>query len=307
VGNFNIDIVLYTEKIPHTGTTVIARELQIRPGGAALNYSVTVAQYGHIAYLVARVSTHEIVRGVFEEVKQCGVKLDYVRFTEGSPGVVLIIVDESGERTMIKHPGVNEQLGPSDVSSDLLREAHIVHLASVKPEIAMGVSEFASREGVLVSLDPGGYIAEWGVERFLKTLRDIHILYINEQDLCTHLRSVSLNKIFRYGLSILVVKRGKKGAVVLTQGSCYSGYAEPVKRPVDTTGAGDAFDALFNAKYLESKDLGLSLVHGLAAGALKTGFRGSFMLWNPKLYALQLERVVVERSSCNEVLLCTEK
>ncbi len=247
------------------------------------------------------------MRGVFEEVKQCGVKLDYVKFTEGTPGIVFIIVDKSGERTMIKHPGVNEQLSPSDVSSDLLREAHIAHLASVKPEIAVGISEFASREGVLVSLDPGGYMAEWGVERFLKTLRDIHILYINEQDLCTHLRNVSLDKMFRYGLSILVVKRGKRGAVVLTQGSCYSGYAEPVKRPVDTTGAGDAFDALFNAKYLESKDLGLSLVHGLAAGALKTGFRGSFMPWNPKLYSLQLERVIVERISCNEVLFCTEK
>ena len=305
VGNFNIDIVLYTEIVPQAGTTVIARELQIRPGGAALNYSITVAQYGHTAYLVAKASTHEIVKGVFEEVKQYGVRLDYVKFVEGSPGVVLIIVDKNGERTMIKHPGVNEQLSPSDLNSDLLREAQIIHIASVKPEIAMEISEIASRKGVLVSLDPGGYMSEWRVEEFLKTLRDVHILYINEQDLCTHLRNMSLDKIFKYGLSILVVKRGKKGAVVLTQGSCYSGYAEPIKRPIDTTGAGDAFDALFNAKYLESKDLGLSLVHGLAAGALKTGFRGSFMPWNPKLYALQLEKVIVKHSNCSEVIFCT--
>ena len=306
VGNLNIDIALYVDKFPQIGETLLARELQIRPGGAALNYAVTVAQYGHRAYLVARVSTHEFVRAILEEIRHYGVGVDYVKLVEGSPGVVLVVVDESGERTMIKYPGVNEELRSSDLSIDALREAHVVHVASTKPEIALGFLEVASREGIVTSLDPGGYVSEWSSERLLEALKHTHILYLNEQSLCEHFRDLSVEKMFKHGLSVLVVKRGGKGAVVLAQSTCYSGYAEPVKRPVDTTGAGDAFNALFNAKYLESKDLGLSLVYGLAAGALKTGFRSSFMPWNSRLFDLQLKRVVVERRNCSEVFLCRE-
>ncbi len=306
VGNLNIDIALYVDKFPQIGETLLARELQIRPGGAALNYAITVAQYGHTVYLVAKVSTHEFIRVILEEIKHYGVRVDYVKLIEGSPGIVLVVVDRSGERTMIKYPGVNEELRPGDLSRDVLREAHVVHVASTKPEIALGFLEIASREGIVTSLDPGSYVLEWSSERLLEALKHTHILFFNEQSLCEHFGNLSVEKMFKCGLSVLVVKRGGKGAVVLTQNVCYSGYAEPIKRPVDTTGAGDAFNALFNAKYLESKDLGLSLVYGLAAGALKTSFRSSFMPWNPRLFDLQLKRVVVERRSCSEVFLCRE-
>jgi len=306
VGNLNIDVVLFTDTVPQAGMTILARDLQIRPGGAAVNYAVTVSQYGHEAYIVTRASSHEITRNILEEVKQYGVKTDYVKFTEGSPGIVLIIVDKSGERTMIKYPGVNEELNPSDLAGELLRKAHVVHVASVKPDVAVGIVELASSEGAVTSLDPGGYMANWSIEMFLKTMRHIHVLFINESDFCKYLKDAGLSRVFKYGLSTLVVKRGSKGAVVLTQSECYSGCAEPIKKPVDTTGAGDAFDALFNAKYIESKDLGLSLVYALAAGALKTGFKSSFMKWNSKLFNFQLKKVVVERVECSEVVLCTE-
>jgi ribokinase len=268
---------------------------------------VTVSQYGHRALLVARASTHELTRLVLEEVKQYGVETEYVKLVEGPPGVVLVIVDKSGERTMIKHPGVNEDLSPGDIDSCVLKDTHVFHVASVKPSVAFSLLELASREGVVTTLDPGGYVEEWSTERLLQALRHVHTLFLNEQNLCTHFKALDASKMFKHGLSILVVKRGSKGAVVLTQGACYSGYAEPIKRPVDTTGAGDAFDALFNAKYIESKDPGYSLVYGLAAGSLKTGFRGSFMHWNSKLFKLQLEKVVVERVDCSEVVFCEER
>jgi ribokinase len=307
IGNLNIDIAVFTETLPQTGATILARDLQIRPGGAALNYAVTVAQYGHSAIIIAKASTHDITRTVLEEVKQYGVKTEYVKLVEGPPGVVLVIVDKSGERTMIKYPGVNEELCLSDLDSSVLRSAHVVHVASVKPSVAVGFLELASREGIVTTLDPGGYTEEWSIEGLLKALRSIHTLFLNEQSLCTHFKGLDASRMFKHGLSVLVVKRGSRGAVVLTQGACYSGYAEPIKRPVDTTGAGDAFDALFNAKYLETKDPGHSLVYGLAAGALKTGFRGSFMQWNSKLFKLQLEKVIVERVNCGEVVFCAEK
>jgi ribokinase len=306
VGNVNIDITLYTEKPPQIGDTVLASSLKIRPGGAALNYAVTVAQYGHRVYLVARASSHVLARKVLEKIKQYGVRVESVKLVEGAPGVVVVLVDKSGERTMIKYPGVNEELKPSDLELSLLRGAHVLHVASVKPDVALGFLELGSREGIVTTLDPGGYVAEWSSDLLVKALKHTHTLFLNEQSFCTQFRALSIDKFFKYGLSVLVIKRGGKGAVVLTQSRCYSGYAEPIKRVVDTTGAGDAFNAFFNAKYLESKDPGLSLVYGLAAGTLKTGFRGGFMKWNSKLFELQLEKVVVERRSCSEVVLCTE-
>jgi len=58
VGNINIDIVLYVDRLPGRDEDTLAESLDIRPGGAASNYAVAVSQYGHRVHLVAVASSH---------------------------------------------------------------------------------------------------------------------------------------------------------------------------------------------------------------------------------------------------------
>lgn len=296
VGNLNMDIAVYVDRIPAPGEVLTALDVDMRPGGAATNYAVAVAQYGHRVHLVASTSSSEYAKTILATLKELGVNVDGVKVVEEPPGLVVIIVQKGGERTMIKYPGANRELSADDVPHDLLENAHLAHMASISPDLVVGVSRKCAQEGILVTYDPGVY-AEALKNTVLTFVENIDILFLNEKEL-THLTGhVKVDALFKHGLSTLVVKMGQRGAVVLLpSGVCYHGVAQPIKKPVDSTGAGDAFNAFFNAKYLESKNLSLALAHGVAAGALKVGFRGSFLRLDRKLFKSQLEKVVVEES-----------
>lgn len=294
VGNLNVDIAVYVDRVPAPGEVLTALDVDMRPGGAATNYAVAVAQYGHKVHLVASASNSEYVKIMLATLRELGVDVDKVKVVEEPPGLVVIVVQAGGERTMIKYPGANRELSADDVPRDLLENAHLVHAASISPEIVIDISRKCAQEGVLITYDPGVY-AEALKNTVTTLVENVDVLFLNEKELAHLTKHIKVSTLFKHGLSTLVVKMGQRGATVLLPSNvCYHGVAQPVKKPVDSTGAGDAFNAFFNAKYLESKNLSLALAYGVAAGALKVGFRGSFLRLDHKLFKLQLEKVVVE-------------
>lgn len=296
VGNFNLDIAVYLNSFPKLGETALVRSIEIRPGGAATNYAVAVAQYGHYPYLIASVSSQSIVKSAMSSVSELGVDVTKIKVVDQPPGSVVIIIQPEGERTMLKYPGANELLQPADVPDHLIAQAHVLHMASIKPSIASSIAHKARPKGVVITYDPGAYIESLR-ECSPNIFKDVDILFVNEREFKALMESFSVEDLFKYGLSLLVVKMGSRGAAIrLPSGICYRSYTTPVKRPVDSTGAGDAFDALFNAKYIESKDPGLALMYGVAAGALKAGCRGSFLCWDRKLFDIQLKKTQLEKS-----------
>jgi len=300
VGNLNIDIAIYVDSIPGPDESAFARDLDIRPGGAATNYAVAAAQYGHSVFLVASVSKEPLAQSALKLVEKYGVKTNYVKLVDEPPGVVLVVVYPSGERSMIRYQGANRLLNHEDVSDNLIREAHVVHFASVPPSLVERVVRRARRYSVIVTYDPGGFINEVLPEH----LEGVTTLFLNERELESVKNRFKVETLIRRGLQIIAIKRGARGAMVLeSSGDCYSGVSTPIRRPVDSTGAGDAFDAFFNAKYIEAKNPFEALRYALAAGALKTGYRGSFLLFDKDMFQLQLERTVVERSrECLDIL-----
>lgn len=299
IGNLNIDVAIYVDHLPAPGEAIMALDMDMRLGGAAVNYAAAVAQYGHNVYLVASVSNNEYVRSALNTLRELGVNVNRVKIVDEPLGVVVVLIQPSGERSMIKYPGANRELVAEDFPIDLLREIHLVHMASVDPRLAGNIGEKCAQEGVFVTYDPGVYAEILG-NSIPAIIENIDALFLNEREFqrLTKYDYAKVNTLFKYGLSMLVVKMGQRGAItILPSGICYWGSAQPIKKPVDTTGAGDAFNAFFNAKYLESKDPSLALAYGVAAGALKAGFRGSMLRLDHKLFRAQLEKVVVEKTA----------
>ncbi|MEM1816715.1 MAG: PfkB family carbohydrate kinase, partial [Desulfurococcaceae archaeon] len=110
VGNLNVDIAIYVDRVPAPGEVLTALGVDMRPGGAATNYAVAVAQYGHKVYLVASTSNSEYVKTTLTTLKELGVNIDKIKLVDEFPGLVVIIVQAGGERTMIKYPGANREL-----------------------------------------------------------------------------------------------------------------------------------------------------------------------------------------------------
>lgn len=294
IGNLNIDITLYVNRLPRPDESLIASDAKISAGGAASNYAVAVTYYGHIAYLIASTSSHSFVDLVIEDLDKIGVRTKYIKRVDGIPGIVSIIVDSRGEKIMIKHRGVNSLLSPNDVPRSLLEEASIVHIASVEPSVALEVARRASSLGVLVSYDPGSGVFE-SRDVVLDAIGYTNILFLNRAE-AKALVGSDINKLLNRGPWIVVVKKGAAGAYVIEPGdTIYHGLSKPIRKPVDTTGAGDAFAAFFNATYLDSKDVGKALEHGLAAAALKVMCKGSRLCFDRDLFNKQLSETMVEK------------
>ena len=297
VGNLNIDIAIYIDRIPYPGEAVFASNIDIRPGGAASNYAVAASYYGHKVYLIASVSNHPVSEAMLNITRDHGVVIDKVKIVDDSPGLVVIVVQKDAERTMIKYPGANTKLTAEDLPLDIIKNVHLVHMASINPSLAIEMSRRIKEEPVMITYDPGIYINELS-ENLPSILKYIDILFLNEKEYRSLTEKIETKNLFKYGLSLLVVKMGSRGAVVKSPSEiCYHAVAQPIRKPIDTTGAGDAFNAFFNAKYLESKDCGLALKYGVAAGALKVGCRGSFLCWDQKLYMIQLEKTSIEKKA----------
>lgn len=294
VGNLNIDITLYVNRIPGPDESLIASDAHIGVGGAASNYAVAVAYYGHIPYLIASTSSHSFVDQILEELVKVGVRIDYIKRVDGTPGIVSIIVDSKGEKVMVKHRGVNSMLSPNDLPRDLLKEASIIHIASVEPSVALEIARRANSLGVLVSYDPGSGVFE-SRDIVLDTIKYTNILYLNRAE-AKALAGTNIDRLLDRGPWIVVIKKGAAGAyAIVPGGTVYHGLSKPIRKPVDTTGAGDAFAAFFNSAYLDSNDVGKALEYGLAAAALKVTCRGSKLCYDKTLFNKQLLETMIEK------------
>lgn len=294
IGNLNIDIALYITRQPGPDESTLASRAEIRPGGAATNYAVAVSYYGHKPYLLASVSDHILVREFLRQLEGIGVDTSLVKAEADSPGLAVINILPDGSRSMILFRGANEKLSINQLDDKILENAHILHVASVEPLLAEKFLMLSKDKMVITSYDPGVYVKTHRNE-LLRVLSKVDILFLNRVEYMELSKQRSINDILERGVNVVVVKMGSKGAVALTPGESHRGFSTPIKRPVDTTGAGDAFNAFFNSKYVESKNIGLALQYGIAAGTLKTGCYGSFLCWDPVLFKAQLEKTIVER------------
>ena len=99
--------------MPGPDEAIVSSDANIGVGGAASNYAVAIAYYGHRSYLVATTSSYGFIDSVLEELLRLGVNIKYIKRVEGAPGIVSIIVNKKGERVMVKHRGVNSLLSPT--------------------------------------------------------------------------------------------------------------------------------------------------------------------------------------------------
>ncbi|MEM4426826.1 MAG: PfkB family carbohydrate kinase [Acidilobaceae archaeon] len=273
VGNLNIDVVMFVPRSPKAGEGLLAEDLWLGPGGAATNYAVAVSKLGHKAFLVAVTSALAQRLGFLEFLREAGVEVMYVKVLEGPPSVASIFVSrEDGSRAIISYRGVASNLSYEHIP----KEGDHVHFASVNPDVVLSYSKETSE--ITLSYDPGAEVKR-DRERVFRALKNVDVAIVARQELETLFGSSDIQnacKILEKSsrAEAVAVKMGEKGAVVLTRSKVYF-VESPKVRAVDTTGAGDAFDAGFTIGFKEEGNVEWALRLGVAMGSLKVTMRGS--------------------------------
>jgi sugar/nucleoside kinase (ribokinase family) len=188
-----------------------------------------------------------------------------------------VVLSTPEDRAMLTMPGTVADLQRGLIDLDLLRAAAHVHVSSyfMQRSLASDLPELfaiAHEAGASTSLDPNWDPSGAWNSGLNELLRSVDVFLPNEMEALRIARiselAMALERLHALG-PLVVVKRGPDGAVAYGGGTEVraAGVATEV---IDTTGAGDAFDAGFVAGHLAGETLERSLSLANACGALST-------------------------------------
>jgi sugar/nucleoside kinase (ribokinase family) len=265
---------------PRPGEEVFTRNYLRELGGGA---AITACGLGLLERKTA-------IFGVVGEVEEAWIKqrlgdfdveTDGLRRVRGSSGVT-VSVSVIDERSFYSYAGSNELLGDYLASYELvgqLQQAAHVHFAvPLERRFAQAVLPALMSAGCTVSLD-GGWQPEWYLKpENLQTCRDIDFFLPNRKE-AEYLTGKErpedvLLGLERLGFTHAVVKLGADGAAIRTGGKMLQVPA-PAVDVVDTTGAGDAFDAGLIDAVLSGADAQEMLQRAALCGALSVRTAGA--------------------------------
>lgn len=239
--------------------------VDLLPGGSAANVAVWARRLGADVTLVGLIGDDRYGDLMRAHLDREGVA-DFVRVVSGGETMRIgVVVRPDAEHAFVTDHSHPLRLSDDDLPASLLDRADAVFLNGYAVYMA-GSASFASallaearRRGVLVTFDPSSFslIQNYGASRLLDEIGPIDILLANRHEAGALVPGRPETDLLSYA-SLAVVKRGAQGATALRGDAALSVAAEPIA-VVDTTGAGDAFDAAFIVEFLTQGDLARAL------------------------------------------------
>jgi ribokinase len=272
VGSVNVDMVVSLPKLPHPGETVIGGVYKYYQGGKGANQAVAIARLGGEVVLVGAVGKDDFGVQAADELTLEGVKLSLIQ-NELPTGVAQIMVDKNGENIIAVASGANNALEPEDIKSfllpDLIENAVVLANLEVPYETILTAARLARNRNCKVILNPAP-----AQPLSPDLLCNCNILTPNEHEVRA-LGFEDITDVFQYGVEAVIVTRGVQGADLFRPGyPIYHQDAFQIKA-IDTTGAGDTFNAALAWAISNDEQIVEALRLAVAAGALATRSLGA--------------------------------
>lgn len=284
VGSANADLVFSIDRLPLPGETMGASALETLPGGKGANQAATAAKLGCPTYFVGQVGQDANAAMLKDALTSSGVDLSHLRGVEGPSGTALILLQRSGENSIVIVGGANQSYWHlTDGACKALSGAGAVLLQREIPEeINIQVAQLCKTANVPVFLDAGG--VEGPISPDL--LACLTVLSPNETELnrLTQLPTDTIEQVERaaevllsLGVKSVLVKLGSDGSLLLPGTGHASIRQQAFKAPivVDTTGAGDCFTAAYGVALLEGKTGLKALAFASAAASICVQRKGA--------------------------------
>ena len=267
IGDTMMDVsVAINSEIEFAGDT--RAKISSQGGGAAANVATWLAADNQDVFLNVRVGNDQPGDYLLRELAIHGVKNSAKKLKGESTGVVVVLVDKNGERTMFPDSGANSGLSLKDLPElSQFSAAYFSGYALVNPNSRINALEILKNLNMPIVLDPGtvGALRSLPLDEVRNWLGYASVLILNGDEA----KFISGKSEIKEALNALkkivptvVIKLGGDGAIAIADEIC----EVEIKReePVDTTGAGDAFAAGFMSSWFANHNLKDAINHGAA-------------------------------------------
>ena len=249
IGDVNVDVVsLLAEPLQKNTDTTSTNTISL--GGSTCNVSVWLAHLGVEVDLVSAIGDDILGGWVLTQLQAFGVSDFHIRtIANERTGTCVILVDETGARSMMPDFGANLIQSVDDQLIELIKDSDIVVMSAytfMRPEsnkFATEVLECVTKSGARMVIDAASSspIEKAGAEKVRKYLARADLVLANEDEFAA--LAIGAPENWTSEFRNLIVKRGERGAQWLYQGQEVATVEAERVSVVDTTGAGDAFCA----------------------------------------------------------------
>ena len=281
VGEVYVDHIFTDfDHVPLPGEEVFAEQYRREAGGGTVNTACALARLGNHSSLFGVLGKDEEV-WLRSRLSSFGVNAEHVHSSE-LPNALTVSMSTTIDRSFLSYAGANRILEeyvalPETVAA--LSHAQHVHFAMpLEAKLAKVLLPALRSAGCTLSIDPG-----WRKDWFLSSgsldvLRMVDLFLPNESEaqlLTGHTDPEQmLRACIELGLGNTIIKLGSRGAAAFQRDRLYT-MVPPDVQVVDTTGAGDAFDAGFIDAWLAGADIEEQLWRACICGSLSTRERGA--------------------------------
>lgn len=224
-------------------------------GGSAANTMVGIAGLGVKAGYIGKIGKDGVGQRLAQGYRDAGVAFETKPTTSGTASArCMIAVTGDGQRSMSTFLGANADFGTADISKAQIERAKTIYLegylfdSDEQKAAYVKAAEIAQATGgqVALTLSDSFCVARHraGFQHLAEHQTDI--LFANEEELLALFETDRLDTALD-ALSgmrpVVCVTRSDKGSVIQTKERRYLVPAAPVKKVLDTTGAGDQYAA----------------------------------------------------------------
>lgn len=254
VGSANTDMVIRVEEFPAPGETLLGQNFLLNAGGKGANQAVAAARLGGKVAMIARLGNDLFGKQTIENFKKEGLNVEGVVLDNKLPsGVAQIVVDKSGENTIVVAGGSNLALNTRQINKyySLIQEAEVILLQLEIPiETVLYVAKKATGLGKKVILNPAPasklsdklYASIYAITPNETETKFLTGINITGEKSAQHAADFFHDK----GVKVVIITLGAAGAFLST--ADYSGtIATSDVEAVDTTAAGDTFNGALAA------------------------------------------------------------
>lgn len=283
VGSFITDITGFAPRFPVDGETVLGSAVKFGPGGKGSNQATAASRSGGEVVMVTKIGTDMLSDVARKHYGNEGMTQEFVTVTEKTDtGAAFIEVSETtGENRIIVVKGANELITKEDVYAaehEIAESNAVLTQLEASLESVIALKELAKKYGKPFVLNPApmqevpeGFFE--GIDFF--TPNETEAEYFSGIKVTSpETAEEASKKLLALGVKNVIITLGKKG-VFWTNGLEKALVPTTDLKPVDTTGAGDAFNGGFTVAISEGRDIIDALKFGNCVASISVTRKGS--------------------------------